>query len=166
MLKYVDYDIVFQEIPDEVTLAVNISCCPNRCPGCHSPFLQEDVGERLTEEVLEKLLERYPEVTCVCFMGGDGDPMEVSRLAGQVRKKNSAVRAGWYSGRQQLPAGFPVEELDYVKLGPYVESLGSLKSPSTNQRLYRVEKCGGSSSGHQSEVRLIDITSRFWRNKL
>ena len=36
MLKYVNHDIVFQEFPDEVTLAINLSCCPNGCTGCHS----------------------------------------------------------------------------------------------------------------------------------
>ena len=28
MLKYVNHDIVFQEFPDEVTLAINLSLCP------------------------------------------------------------------------------------------------------------------------------------------
>ena len=28
MLKYVNHDIVFQEFPDEVTLAINLSGCP------------------------------------------------------------------------------------------------------------------------------------------
>ena len=36
MLKYANFDIVFQEVPEEVTLAINISNCPNQCPGCHS----------------------------------------------------------------------------------------------------------------------------------
>ena len=36
MLRYTNTDIVFQELPDEVTLAVNLSGCPCRCPGCHS----------------------------------------------------------------------------------------------------------------------------------
>ena len=66
MLRYVDYDIVFQEIPDEVTLAINLSNCPNRCKGCHSPHLLENVGESLTEESLGHLLQKYGKaVTCV-----------------------------------------------------------------------------------------------------
>ena len=72
MLRYTDYDIVFREIPDETTLAVNLAGCPNRCPGCHSPQLQEPIGEPLTEEVVERLLARYgAAVTCFCLMGGD-----------------------------------------------------------------------------------------------
>ncbi|SHF88735.1 hypothetical protein SAMN05444364_11530 [Prevotella scopos JCM 17725] len=39
MLRYINTDIVFQEFPDEVTLAINISGCPCRCPACHSQFL-------------------------------------------------------------------------------------------------------------------------------
>lgn len=39
MLKYVDTAIVFSEIPDEVTLAINISGCPNKCKNCHSQYL-------------------------------------------------------------------------------------------------------------------------------
>lgn len=71
MLKYVDYDILFQEIPDEVTLAINLSRCPYRCKGCHSPQLQSDIGEELNEEALLRLLQRYGKsVTCICFMGG------------------------------------------------------------------------------------------------
>lgn len=82
MLKYAGYDIVFQEIPDEVTLAISLTNCPNRCPGCHSPQLRDDTGEPLTEEVLEALLEKYRgAVTCVCLMGGDGDPAGIKRIA-------------------------------------------------------------------------------------
>ena len=82
MLRYTDYDIVFREIPDETTLAVNLAGCPNRCPGCHSPQLQEPIGEPLTEEVVERLLARYgAAVTCFCLMGGDAEPHEAARLA-------------------------------------------------------------------------------------
>ena len=58
MIKYVpeDTSVVFAEIPDEITLAINISNCPGSCPGCHSPYLQQDTGEELTAEKLSALI--------------------------------------------------------------------------------------------------------------
>ena len=116
MLKYAGYDIVFQEIPDEVTLALNLSGCPNGCPGCHSPHLQRDEGEALTPGALERLLERYGrEITCVCFMGGDAAPGEVAALARHIaRTTGGTIRTGWYSGRPALPPEFDPLAFDYV----------------------------------------------------
>ena len=154
MLKYVNHDIVFQEFPDEVTLAINLSLCPNFCVGCHSPQLCGDIGEKLTEERLIALLTDYQgEVTCVGFMGGDNDTLEVERLCGVVKTHFAGkLRTGWYSGRQELPEGIHLDVFDYVKVGPYRPECGPLKSRDTNQRLYRV--CG---------YQLEDITDRFWR---
>ena len=59
MLKVASFDIVFQEIPGEVTLALNLSNCPCHCPGCHSPHLWEDTGEELNESLLDDLIARY-----------------------------------------------------------------------------------------------------------
>lgn len=154
MLKYADYDIVFQEIPDEVTLAVNLSLCPNGCPGCHSPQLQGDVGEELTREALRGLVERYAQdITCLCFMGGDGDPQAIEALARFVRGAWPALRIGWYSGRPELPEGIAAERFDYLKLGPYVAACGPLRAPTTNQRLWRIRADGTRE----------DLTPRFWR---
>ncbi len=158
MLRYADYDIVFREIPDEVTLAVNLTGCPNRCPGCHSPYLQRDEGQVLTEEVLCGWLRRYEgAVTCLCFMGGDGDPARVAELARSVREQG-LVKTAWYSGRTELPADCDREAFDFIKLGPYVERLGALDRPTTNQRLYRIER-----GADGRAARLVDITSCFWR---
>ena len=57
MVKYYNYDIVFAEIPDETTLALNITNCPNRCRGCHSPHLQKDIGRILDDDELKTLLD-------------------------------------------------------------------------------------------------------------
>ena len=101
MLRFVNYDIVFREIPGEVTLAVNISACPHRCKGCHSPHLWDDVGAPLDEQALSALLARYGNaITCICFMGGDANPQQVAALAVFARAKtNSRIKTGWYSGR-------------------------------------------------------------------
>lgn len=48
MVKYTDSQVTFREIPDEITLCINISGCPNHCEGCHSSYLAEDIGTKLT----------------------------------------------------------------------------------------------------------------------
>ncbi len=152
MLRLASYDIVFQEVPGEVTLALNFSACPNHCPGCHSPHLQEDVGELFDDNLLAGLLDRYgTAATCVCFMGGDADPAEVARLAAVVRGASAGrLKTGWYSGRAALPSGFPLGAFNFIKLGPYVEARGGLDCEGTNQRFYRVD--GGA---------LVDLTATF-----
>lgn len=152
MLRFSHYDIVFQEIPDEVTLAINISNCPNRCRGCHSPYLMENKGRILSEGTIAKLLDHYQEaITCICFMGGDADPKEVERLAGFVKRKaRNSVKTGWYSGRSTLPEKFMLDHFNYIKLGPYRENLGGLDNPGTNQRFYRIK-----------DHSMIDMTFRF-----
>ncbi len=152
MLRFLSYDIVFQEVPGEVSLAINISNCPHRCKGCHSPHLQEDKGECLDRKALGTLLASYGEaLTCICFMGGDADPKSVESLALFVRESTQGrLKTAWYSGRAQFPHDCSPESFDYVKIGPYIEALGGLDAPTSNQRFYQVK-----------EGRLVDRTELF-----
>lgn len=140
MLKYTDYDVVFREVPDEVTLAINLSNCPHRCRGCHSPQLQQDIGEELDERALSLIVERYlTAVTCVCFMGGDADSQAVGRLANFVKKRwGGQLKTAWYSGNNELYNKSLLNSFDFIKIGEYIETLGGLDKSTTNQRLYRV----------------------------
>ena len=54
MIKYVPSltDVVLEEIPHRVSLAVEISNCRGNCIGCHSPFLKKDLGDELTSEAV------------------------------------------------------------------------------------------------------------------
>lgn len=158
MLKYVNHDIVFQEFPDEVTLAINLSCCPNGCPGCHSAYLRGDVGEELTLERLTSLIDSYAgEITCVALMGGDNDPQTVASHLRYVRTHYAGrYHTGWYSGRTLMPEVSLLQSaFNYVKLGPYREQCGPLSSPNTNQRFYKVEPDGTVS----------DLTFRFQKRR-
>lgn len=58
MLKYESYFVVFQEVPNEVTLGINVSGCPYKCKGCHSPFLWKDEGIPLLDN-LENIIKLY-----------------------------------------------------------------------------------------------------------
>lgn len=155
MLKYVDTEVVFRELPDEITLAINISNCPCNCPGCHSSYLSQDIGIPLTIESLENLIEKNPGISAICFMGGDSNPKEISKLAKYLKEDSKHYLAvGWYSGRQELSNEIDLEYFNFIKLGPYIESLGGLDKETTNQKMYLV------SPGQE----LIDITERLRNN--
>lgn len=154
MVKYYNYDIVFAEIPDETTLALNITNCPNRCKGCHSPHLQKDIGHILNEDELKALLGNYGRsVTCVCFMGGDAAPFEIAELSEKTKYFMPHLKTAWYSGGKCLPENFPYKDFDYIKLGSWDESAGPLTSRTTNQHLYRIN----------AEGDMEDMTYRFWK---
>lgn len=161
MLKYVDTQVTFAEVPDEITLCINISNCPCHCPGCHSSYLAQDIGEWLAYKdndgvcinIQPLLKSYYGGVTCICFMGGDSEPEIINSLGAFLRKDNPGIKIAWYSGRQELSKDIDLENFDYIKLGPYIKNKGPLNDKSTNQRFYKV-----------NNKELIDITNKFWKN--
>ena len=113
MLKYVNTGIVFQEIPNEVTLAINISNCPCHCPGCHSHYLWEDIGLPLNADAIDAFADQYgKDITCIS------------------------------SGKTIISPMVNKKDFDYIKIGPFIKHLGPLKKPTTNQRLYRQNETG------------------------
>lgn len=153
-MKYVNTGVVFQEVPDEVTLSINISNCPCHCIGCHSEYLWEDVGTPLNRFSLTQLLDGYADdITCVAFMGGDAEPEYVDELAAFVHEQYPKLKVAWYSGFYKLSPKIDIKNFDFIKIGPYIESKGGLDHRTTNQVMYRVE----------NGTELVDITSKFWK---
>lgn len=153
-LKYLGYSIVFQEVPNEVTLAINISGCPHRCEGCHSKYLWEYKGNYISDDLVE-LIEKYKGlITCVCFMGGDQNPIELMQLAHIV--DYYGLNVALYSGLPSRLSLYNIAQwFDYVKVGEYDSNLGGLTSKTTNQRMYKqVNK--------PSNI-WEDITYKFWK---
>ncbi len=152
MIKYVPEmtSVVMEEIPDRVSLAVDISNCRGNCIGCHSPFLKKDIGQELTPEVIDRLVADNFGVNCFLFLGEGRDPEALLDLADHVRSKG--LLAAVYSGREEVEEVF-WDHFDYIKLGPYRPEYGPLNSPTTNQRLYR--------NTHDDSWE--DITSLFWK---
>ena len=160
MANYKEVEVTFSEVPDEIALCINISGCPYRCCGCHSPHLQKDDGQLLTEEELQSLINANKGITCVCFMGGDACQTDIIRLSKYI-KKNTSLKTAWYSGGKLSDVIYP-DVFDYIKVGPYVKELGGLDSRETNQKFYRVIQ-------HKYKVAdgfyctLEDITYKFWK---
>lgn len=154
MLKYVDTAVTFAEIPDEITLCINISNCPIHCKGCHSKHLWKNIGTPLTYHKLEKLIKDNQGITCICFMGGDSDPKEINKLAAYLMLAPNIVplKIAWYSGRQKLSSKIDLFWFNYIKLGPYVKERGPINNPNTNQKLFEIK-----------ETKMRNITNKFWK---
>lgn len=155
MIKYVDTLVGFREIPNEITLCINISNCPNNCPGCHSFWLLKDEGTPLTYVELKSLIKKNKGITCICFMGGDREPWEIQRLA-KLIKEDYDIKVGWYSGKDKMWEGINLIYFDYVKIGSYKKEFGPLDNPTTNQILYKVIHT-------EVSTVIMDITNLFWK---
>ena len=158
MIKYVPEmtNVVLEEIPDRLTLAIDISNCTGLCEGCHSPFLRRDVGVELTPEAIDSLIAGNFGINCFLFLGEGNDHAALMAAASYVRRAYPSLALGLYSGREIVEEDV-WELFDYVKIGPFRPSCGPLNKTTTNQRLYRIL--------HNADgTRTVDdITFRFWR---
>lgn len=135
-LKYCGYTVVMQEVPNEISLAINISDCPYKCKGCHSMYLWEYVGNYLIDEI-DELLEKYNNlISCVCFMGGDQNQDELLSCLQKVKERN--LKTCLYTGNDNIDSISKeiIRNLDYIKIGRYIEELGGLSCETTNQKMF------------------------------
>lgn len=157
MLKYKYVNIVFSEVPEEISLGISLTGCQIRCKGCHSRELWEDKGKPLTIEELDRLLGKTS-ASCLLLLGGEHD---IDSLIFLFQHVYGRIKTAWYCGLDFIPKdkiGI-MQYLDYVKLGHYDAELGGLASPATNQRFYSIE--------HQGDGNYFtnDITYKFQRKQ-
>ena len=126
------YDIVFQEVPNHISLAFYVCGCSLKCPGCHSPELwTEKNGRPLAMEEFERLLHRYSKkADCILFLGGEWHPQELVGFL--IKAREQGYKTALYTGREEVSTEI-TQHLDYLKTGPWREQLGGLWSPTTNQ---------------------------------
>lgn len=115
-------------------------------------------GDPLTTQVLFGLMAQYSDaITCVCFMGDGGEIAMLYNLIEFVH--DCGYKVCVYSGMRDLPPLLGPNSFwpDYLKAGPYIESLGGLDHPATNQRFYFIDRLRGGE--------LHDWTHLFWKEK-
>ena len=91
-----DTRIVFQEVPDEISLSFSIMGCEQHCRGCHSPYLWDrNGGELFTWAAFEKALTPYRDfVTCILFLGGNREPdfLPLLKWSGRRATRRRSIR--------------------------------------------------------------------------
>ena len=137
--RYSHEQVVWLEVPNEVSLAYQISGCPLRCKGCHSADTWKlGVGQELSSEYLDSRLKQYQGlITCVLFLGGEWQVDEL--IARLVQVKQGGLKTCLYTGfEQEELAEDIISHLDYLKTGRWIAELGGLDSPTTNQRFIQL----------------------------
>lgn len=142
-LKYLGCAIALQEVPNEISLVINVSGCPHKCEGCHSQYLWEYGGNILLDDFVE-LLSKYKDmITCVCFMGGEQNKDELCGYLMFI--KSIGLKTCLYSGCDSIEdLSDLLQYLDWVKIGRYIESLTTdtniqygIKLATSNQNIYK-----------------------------
>lgn len=151
-LKYLGFTVSCQEVPNEISLIVDISGCPHQCEGCHSPQLWKYEGRYIKDDLLN-LINKYPKmITCVCLMGGEQNITELNLLLAEV--KNRKLKTCVYSGCDSVEC-FDLSLLDYLKIGHFDINKGGLDHRTTNQRFYKIK-----------DSNIEDITNTFYKKSI
>lgn len=162
MLKYLNYQIYTNEVPDELSLGFTILGCNLHCKGCHSSHTwdinSKNVGTILDESTFEGIIDSQINVSCILFFGGEWEPEWLSHflfMSQCIYNKKTALYTGHdldFIYKLDKEYDF-IRFLDYLKVGSYIEELGGLQSPTTNQRLYKLNR----------EIVMEDKTHEFWK---
>ena len=130
-LYFFNKDVVFQEVPNEVSLSFAIAGCTNNCKNCSWQNIKMQ-KKPLSAAVFENYLKKYKGLaSCVVFLGGDWKPRT---LLNRLKKaKEYGFKTCLYTGKNDVSNEIK-EQLDYLKVGPYIEELGGLASEKTNQK--------------------------------
>lgn len=134
-MRYSSASVVFQEIPNEISLAFHVTGCPLKCPGCHSADTWSDQsGEQLSLESLKQLIHKNRfYITCVLFLGGEWS-YELVKFLEEIKSEN--LKTALYTGLEKEKLDKQIlKNLDYLKYGSYQKDLGGLSSTTTNQKL-------------------------------
>ncbi len=124
--------IVFQEVPNEISLCFSITGCKVGCKGCHSTELwHAKNGMALTNQTFIQWLKKYQGlISCVVFFGGE---WQASALIEKLLiAKNYSLKTCLYSGEKHIGINLS-QHLNFLKTGKWQAELGGLDSSTTNQ---------------------------------
>ena len=138
-MKYIEYFVsIGGEVPDEINLCIAIAECPRACRNCS--WQGVDIKKDLTDDVLNEIIQENEGVTCVCYLGGDWDLKGIQH--GINIAKSHGLKTALYSGDSLDNKDKYINnlDLDYLKIGPYIDRLGGLDNKETNQRFYCIDE--------------------------
>lgn len=141
-MKYVQESVVFNEVPNEISLCYSISGCKKYCKGCHSKELWEENDNHfdLTEDYFTSKLNSYKGmITAICFLGGDWYINELINFLKISKTFNLKTCLYTYENDIKDVNIDLIKELDFIKIGEFKQELGGLNNPLTNQKFINLK---------------------------
>lgn len=144
LVPVVSTGITLNEVPDKVSFFIELGSCTQRCKGCHSKELWEEVKEPTSLDVLLKEAEEAIDkgANAIVLMGGTCNGLNIKELSTILQALSEIAPTCLYSGSDDQRLNHFLAEntnITWIKTGSYKEELGGLSSPTTNQRFYRKE---------------------------
>ena len=157
--------ITLNEVPNKVAVYIEFNNCNLKCKGCHSPHLHSDYfdGERIEiKEILSYVNKQVNKgANYIVLMGGDNNNVMPSDLYTLINKLDDIAPVMLYSGSEDTSI-LTETNLTLLKTGGYIEELGGLLSPTTNQKVFKKDiKVLPTSGIVATQVVPVDITEEF-----
>ncbi|HIP36334.1 MAG TPA: anaerobic ribonucleoside-triphosphate reductase activating protein [Crocinitomix sp.] len=140
-MNFYDIQIVLQEVPGQISICFSITGCNLHCKGCHSPHLwKKELGKKLTTDKYLEVIHKYKGfATCVLFMGGEWHQKVLIEYL-EIAKK-MGYETCLYTGLSKDKLSSEIlTHLTWLKFGAWIEELGGLNSPITNQKFIDIKQ--------------------------
>lgn len=168
LVPVVSTGITLNEVPDKVAFFIELGSCTQRCRGCHSKELWEEVKEPTSLDALIEEAEHAIDkgANAIVLMGGTYNRLSIENLLVILQSFSEVAPTCLYSGSDDEGLNRYVAEntdITWIKTGSYKEELGGLSSPMTNQKFYRkeYEEIFDKHQPQRSKMVLVDYTQLF-----
>lgn len=150
-LPVVDTTITLTEIPDHISFTVMLGNCCRKCKGCHSAYLQyklpHDMWTDVEQIVAQAQKAKTQGANAILLMGGTTNGIKPDVLQGAIAQLAKVLPVGIYSGADYHSVYNIILREDpnvtWLKTGDFIEELGGLDSPDTNQQFFARDKKTG-----------------------
>ena len=144
LVPVVSTGITLNEVPDKIAYFIELGSCTQRCKGCHSKELWEEVKSLTSLADVLRGAENAIEsgANAIVLMGGTCNKMSIPDLLQLLGGLSEIAPTCLYSGLDDEETNTYIAEhsgITWLKTGSYKEELGGLSSPTTNQKFYRKE---------------------------
>ena len=157
--------ITLNEVPNKVAVFIEFNNCHLKCEGCHSTHLHSDMfdGEKTDIKFIlsyeEKQIDKGAEY--IVLMGGDTNGVQKEDLYLLIDRLAEIAPVMLYSGSEDISI-LTETNLTLLKTGGYIEELGGLLSPTTNQKVFKKDiKVLPTSGVVVTQIVPVDITDEF-----